>query len=397
MNTQGRVGFVALAIAFAAGLGCSSDNQTGTHDITFMGAVIDGAAGTPINGYSISLVYGSHTIKGKVDATTGRYVLGPFPAWNDYGILIDAGTGYRAFSSYNAGIAPPAPPTTSLSADIYKANTSQVFDFDATLFPTSVTTPDIAVTVVKTGPMAATGMAAAGNYRLQPITLSPSIQTAPSEVGTQSWSNDNDLFAAVVSGTFMDGKFSVMGGNLLFGVNYQITVYGVDGFQPGGGTVAAGSALQAMISVSPQTLLPLAMLSSTANMCMATTSLAATSTAVVTFTFNQDIEDGTLTAGGGKEALDNGVSAYTANFYTPHTSVSSSVQERGTSFVISGSTLTISFNPSVGITSPITTDTLASLTYSGLSSITLQPIGHPEQKAVLSTLIGTPSISCIVN
>jgi hypothetical protein len=205
------------------------------------------------------------------------------------------------------------------------------------------------------------------------------------------------MFAGVVSGAFTDGKFTVMGSSLLYGVNYQIIVYAVDGFQPGAGTVAAGSALQAMISVSPQTLLPLALLSSTAASCMATTALTATSTAVVTFTFNENIEDGTISAGGGKEALDNGLSAYTINFYSPHTSLSSAAQERGTTFTISGSMLTFSFNPSAGITSPITTDTLSSLSYAGLSSIILQPVGHPEQKVALSTLLGTSSIPCVVS
>src|SRR5262249_55388920 len=148
------------------------------------------------------------------------------------------------------------------------------------LFPTNVTASDIDVTVIKTGAATATTTPApaAGSYRMQPITLSPSIQAQASEVGGQTWANDNDTFAGVVSGDFSDGKFTVTGGSLLYGVTYQITVYGVEGFQPGTGTVAAGSALQAMINVAPQTLLPLAILSSTANSCTATTSLAATTT-----------------------------------------------------------------------------------------------------------------------
>jgi hypothetical protein len=235
-----------------------------------------------------------------------------------------------------------------------------------------------------------------GSYRLQPVSLAPSIQAQASEVQGQVWSNDNDLFAAVVSGDFTSGDIKVTGSSLLFGVNYQVTVYNIDGFQPGTGNIAAGTALQAMITVAPNTHLPLSLISSTASTCTATSNLAATTTAVVTFTFNQSIEDGTTTPGGGKEALDNGLSAQTFDGYAPHASTSSAVQERGTSLVISGSTLTISFDPMVGITSLVTGDTLEFMSYSGLSTVFLQPIGHPENRVALSSLIGTTIVNCVV-
>jgi len=400
MKNNGRVCFVAVALSL--GLGCSSGNDTGTHDITFMGAVIDGATGMPITGYSINLVYGSHTVKGKVDSMTGRFVLGPFPAWNDYGILIDAGTGYRAFSSYNAAIPPPAPPTTSLSADIYKSNTSQTFDFDAVLFPSGITPASVDVVVTQTDAMTTIPAPAkpAGSYRLQPTTLQPSIQAQASEVGGQVWSNDNDLFAAVVSDVFSEGTFHVGGSRLLYGVNYQITVYGVDNYQPGTGTVAAGTSLGATILISPETVLPLMLQMSTASMCTATQSLTNAITGQVTLTFNQSVEDGTTTAGGAKEAFDNVTNASTYYGYSPHPNVSSTVQERGTSFIINGSTVTMSYNPMAGITSTITGDYLYSLSYGslglGLSAISLQPVGHPSQKTSLSTLLGLNLITCTV-
>src|SRR6185295_15474815 len=106
---------VMFAVVFAVpGCGGDSGPHTGKHDIWFMGAVVNGVTSTPLTDYTITLVWGNNSSKGKVDGTTGRYVVGPLQAWNDYGILIEAGAGYRAFSSYNAGIAPPAPSATAL-------------------------------------------------------------------------------------------------------------------------------------------------------------------------------------------------------------------------------------------------------------------------------------------
>ena len=145
IKKRGVVAMVVLGVALA-GVGCNSGSNgphDGSHNIYFMGAVIDGVLNMPIGpqsstptSYDISLVYGSTTVKGKVDPATGRFTLGPLPAWNDYGVII-AANGYRAFSSYNPGIAPPAPAATSQSADVYTADTTQTFDFDAYLFPTS--------------------------------------------------------------------------------------------------------------------------------------------------------------------------------------------------------------------------------------------------------------------
>ena len=146
------ISLASWAIALSAVLGCGGDDgpHTGKHDIWFMGAAIDGATGAPVADYKVTLVWGSNTISGKVDATTHRYVIGPLPTWNDYGVIIDGGPTYRRFSSYNAGIAPPAPPAAPTSAqtnvvvgasDIYSSDTTQTFNFDAYLFPTAVAAP----------------------------------------------------------------------------------------------------------------------------------------------------------------------------------------------------------------------------------------------------------------
>jgi len=138
----------AVALCFAA-LGCGGDDSrhAGKHDIYFMGAVTNGATGAALTDYTITLVWGNNKSQGKVDATTGRYVVGPVQAWNDYGIIIDGGADFRPFSSYNAGIAPPVPGNQALSSDIYMADTTQTFNYDASLFPTALTAPDVTINI----------------------------------------------------------------------------------------------------------------------------------------------------------------------------------------------------------------------------------------------------------
>jgi len=75
---------------------------------------------------------------------------------------------------------------------------------------------------------------------------------------------------------------------------------------------------------------------------------------------------------------------------------STTVQERGTSFLPNGNTLTISWNPSVGLTAPSPSDSISSVTYNNLASISLQPAGHPELAKTLSSMLpgGVSFITC---
>jgi len=134
MTAIGRKVLAAVAL-LTVGLapGCGDEEKQGSHQIWFMGSVYNGATGQILsanNGtaYEISLVSGTTTIRGTVDPN-GRYTLGPLQAWNDYAVTISA-TDFRAFTSYNAGIAPPTPPPASQASDVYTANTTQTFDFD---------------------------------------------------------------------------------------------------------------------------------------------------------------------------------------------------------------------------------------------------------------------------
>jgi len=393
-QAHGRQLLAAVAVAFVgltAGCGDKADPK-GNHEIWFMGSIYDGASGAVLGGYGISLTYGPTTIQGKVDGN-GRYTLGPLPAWNDYAVTVSL-DGYRPFTSYNSGISPPSPPTTSQAADVYDANTTQTFDFDAYLFPSSIQSSALTITIVKADPNAER---AAGSVRLRPISQ-PSIQDAIGGVGNQVWSNDQDMLAAVYNSQFTDGSIIIDPSSLVYGVNYQVTVYDVPGFVPvTGQTVRAGAQDSLIINIST-TAAPLQIVSNTISMCRpAGQSTNVVMTAQVTFKFNtSSVEDATpATSGRAPEVLDANLSVSTAMGATLKSNLSTNVQERGTSFVLTGDTLSIWWNPSIGLNTASATDTINSVTYNGLSGISLQPTGHPELVKTLSALLNNQtSIYC---
>lgn len=404
MISEGRswswlVSLVAVVVIPALLPGCGGDDNnrhTGKHDIWFMGAVVDGASGTPIATYDLTLVSGTTTLKGKIDATTHRFTAGPLQAWNDYGIIIDSAD-YRHFSSYNAGIAPPTlGGNNSTTADIYSSDTTQTFNFNASLFPTAVAPPPITIAVIETGVMP---KAATGTIRLQP-TSQPTLVTQPSEVQGQAWANDSDLYAAAISEPFSNGTYTAGADRLVYGVSYTVTIYGVDGYQPTNNnnqvTVQAGVTTASQVLLVQQTVPPPQAVSNTSATCRAPAALTDTSSAMVAITFNEEIEDGTTTPGGGAEALDNGIQVTFSMFTsTLATSLSSTMQERGTSWAIAGNVLTLGWNPNVGIATKGAGDTVRSVSYGGLGGILIQPKGRPDLRTALNqALANAPLTAC---
>jgi hypothetical protein len=397
MTATGRKVLAAVAL-LAIGLapGCGDEETKGSHQIWFMGSVYNGATGSILSAnnytpYEISLVSGTTTIRGTVDAN-GRYTLGPLQAWNDYAITITAAD-FRAFTSYNSGIAPPTPPPASQASDVYTANTTQTFDFDAYLFPTGLQASGLTISIVKPD-----GTAAAGSLRLRPTSVS-SIQDQTAGVTGQVWANDQDMLAAVHSRDFTDGLVSFAAEELVYGVTYQVTVYDVDGYQPATSSVRGG--LQDTLIVNMTTTAsPLQMVSNTIMMCRpAGQSTNVRATAVVTFTFNQSVEDVTpVTSGRAAEVLDDGIVVSTMLGATLRQDLSNTQSEHGTSFMLSGNMVQIAWDPSMGLNTPSATDTINSVTWGGLTAIMLQPIGHSEFVRSLASMLPNgatmPTIYC---
>ena len=387
MKAIGRQVLAAATLLAIVGLGCAEEaERKGDHQIWFMGSLYDGATGQTLYDYEISLVSGTTMIRGKVDTNTGRYTLGPLPAWNDYAVTISAPY-YRAFVSYNAGIAPPARPTTGTTItadDVYSANTTQTFNFDAYVFPQALVAPPIAVSITKSD---TSTTPIDGSIRLRPAGLS-NIQDQAAGVSGQVWANDQDVLAAVISNDFTGGTITIPSEQLVYGVNYNVQVYNVPGYQPATSTVRAGAQESLIVNIST-TASPLVMTGNTIAQCRPygqSTNVVAT--AQVTFTFNAMIEDVTpATSGRGAEILDANLQVATALGSTLKSNLSTVVQERGTSFIVNGNTLSFSWNPSVGLNTITSGDTINSVTYNGLGSIILQPMGQPGLAKTLSSMM----------
>jgi hypothetical protein len=212
---------VGLLCGFAGALsGCSSDASTSVttvgDDYYFNGMVYDGATGARLTAYGVTLQYFNRTYTGKVDAA-GRYFLGPLRPNNDYTIGIQS-DGYRSFLSHNA--LRPVP----------KPGEGESLFYDAYLFPTALAAPDAKFSVALEG---STDLPS-GSIRLRPTSGSildsdPSEQ--PAGVGNQVWGNDEDLQFGSVDVPFSKGQVTVPGDQLVYGVSYAVTVYGVSGYE----------------------------------------------------------------------------------------------------------------------------------------------------------------------
>src|SRR4029078_9485221 len=94
------------------------------------------------------------------------------------------------------------------------------------------------------------------------------IQSAPSEIQGQIWTNDADLYAGAMSADFTGGTFKAPGAMLTYGVTYGVTVYNVEGYQPSMPTpVQAGVSTGATILLTPLSVPTLQLIANTVAMC----------------------------------------------------------------------------------------------------------------------------------
>ncbi len=366
------------------------------HTVSFVGYVYDGATGARLDGYTLDLLIADGTVAGAVDGE-GRFLAGPLSVWDDFTVVI-GGDGYRAFRSHNARVG--LPPELAQSDDIAEIATHQTLHFDAYLFPSSLQAP--AVTFSITTP---TGTAPSGTLRLRPVSkslLEDSADETPSGVPGQLWENDEDLQSQTLSRSFSDGQLALNAGDLVYGVTYQVSIFDVQGFQPFEGTYTAGVETNKTFQLEEELAEPLVVVSSSANACTPPAQPTAMSGAIITIELNHNIEEAsTGYPGGAAEALDDGLvisspdldGDLVENLLKPD--LSNAVQERAVSLDITGDTLTISWNPSLGLESPIDPDDpIVSVTYTGLGNVQIQRAGSPSSAVALSTLLGVSSLTC---
>lgn len=416
---------VAATTSIAAG-GCGNSDKAADNQVFFTGYAYDGATGmrldkTALNG--VSIVYGDQTIAFDV-ADDGRFVSRtPLPTWRDYTVTIDA-TGYRTFASANTGVDVPA--SLSMTSGVAQAATIQTLDFTAYLFPVSVKAPKLTITV--TVPDALTGAPVAdsvnGQLRLRPqsssaILIGGSATTTPAK---RIWANSEDLLTQSIDKTFTNGNAVIDDGEMVYGVAYELTIFGVDGYQPldftgttsGFGTtivppIVAGTVTSETFTLTPVSQDPLKIIATDAANCVPPSPMSSVYGGKLTLTFNFDVEP---VGGTFAEDIDNGLNITTAlsngssSYCTLRTATGDPTQERGSKVEFGTNTVTFSFNPTVGLATTssfggvcVLPPAITSISYySSSTAIFLQPKGQPLLKRSFSTMLneklGTTLLAC---
>jgi hypothetical protein len=181
-----------------------------------------------------------------------------------------------------------------------------------------------------------------------------------------------------------------------------VSIYDVDGYQPFEGTLTAGVDSSRTLVLTAATSDPVQLVQTNAASCTKPSAPTDTQAAVLTFQLSVPIEFATSAAPGGfPEIVDNAFNITwpntnaDANVNTLATNVSSATQERGTSTVINGNTITFSWNPNLGLVTKDPGDMCSSVRWN-VGAVQVQPVGKPSQKIFISTLYpNANSITCL--
>ncbi len=380
-------------IAASALMACSverseSEDPAGYY---FEGWVYDGVTNQRVVDYTMTLSYWNTVRQAEVDATTGRYMVGPLKPDSDYTIEIVA-NGYREFYSSN-----------TLQNGLPVANDNiQSQLFEAFLFPTNVPSPAITFTFFT--PDADPPQPTTGRVRVTPnfdngisaISLDGAI--APSVAG-QQWVNDADRKFSTRDMPIENGAVTFAAGDLVYGVTYRATVYLTDGYQYQDFVFTSGLTDDQAVTLQRLDEQLLGVTSDSRNEGLLSDN------ATVVLTFNLPIELAPdVSAGVVAEAIDDGFSIVSPdsdgdaalNILT--LTDAAGTQETGTSLQIDGNQLTLSWarEPS-NFEETDGDDPILSASYD-ISSITLRPVGgRTDQEVDLSTLLGTNTITVRVD
>lgn len=397
---------LALGLLAPISAGCGGSESSDDHRVFFTGYVYDGASGarlTKAQLTAVSVKYRSEVIVADIEAD-GRFVTQkPLPTWQDYLVYIGA-AGYRPFVSQNLGIDVPA--SVAMTNDLVSGKTTQTFQMEATLFPVALKSPKVSLTI-DTADMASAEEAlprSAGQIRLVPKSLSvlePASGSGSSLVRARRWLNDEDLKNQTLIKPFVGGVAEFAEGELVYGVSYEVSIFGVMGYQPRvfPDLLVAGQVASRTLVLVKEQKDPLKIVASNADSCVPPAGNSTEFGAAVTLDFNEAIE---LVSTNAAEEIDNGVFvaptgslAYpqTGSYCGLRTSTNPAMQERGTKVTILANKLTLSFNPSIGLnmtTAPfacMAPPNFTSVTYSNLQNVVIRPVGDSTRKKTMSELL----------
>lgn len=352
----------------------------------FSGRIYDGVSMQRLTNYSIRLEYFDRSIPGTVDAN-GRYFVGPLLANADYTIAVEA-EGYRSFLSHNERIS--AGPEKSLRSLYY----------DAFLYPANVTTPGATCRVR----VSDSTELPSGFMRFSPTSSSSlfdedsetPVGVTSADAGRQLWLNDEDLQQRSFLLPFTDGELQLESGQLVYGVNYAVTIYGVPGHESIVGSYTAGVDGDRSWVLDPLGNADLAITA------LSTDELALRPDGQLEIRFNQPIAlDPTVNSATVQRTLNDNFSISSPNADADgnqNTLVDAgaltppvAANYRGVSLQINGDRLVLSWNRT-GLATTDADDPIVSVTYGGFSSVMLYPTGTPNATPVsLQSLLGSGS------
>ena len=385
MTKFGNLGLLTLLVSSA--FACTVERtQTVTAGYYFTGWVYDGVTNERLerDEYRLFVTYGTQTHEATV-SDAGRFWAGPIEPFHDYTVTIEA-EDYRPFYASESFLTGPAPGADGVQSQL----------FEAFLFPSPSVLPSPALTFTIHTP---DGTLSNGQIRVTPandvgesvLNLQGDIEGS---VDGQVWENDADRKFETVVREVTDGVVTFDEGDLVYGVEYEATVFAASGYSLQSFTFRSGVTGDQTVVLPRITEQPLAI---TAN-SIDYDDDGLDANATIVLTFNQDIEiSSRYTLDSVDEALDDGFSIVSPDAdmdgeqNTLALDDNDGDQERGTHWEIDGNRLTLSWDRNNGnFDERDDDDPIAAATYD-VSSILLKPAGaRAEREVRLSDLLSGP-------
>ncbi len=355
---------------------------------TFTGRVYDGASGARLTDYKLFLEYAGRIRRASVDRN-GRYRVGELAPNHDFTIAITA-EGYRSFLSHNPAL-PPNLDCHLPREGICPGETDNASRyFDAYVFPSNLPSPEVTFDIT----LGDTEALPSGVIRLQPTTRSTLYDEADEQVagvGAQLWANDDDLQARAITRTFTDGAITFEQGELVYGVTYTVTVFGIEGYAPAEARYQSGIDGNTVITAFRVNNAPLALVFASPDLGLPVAD------GTIILAFNQpilfDVEDD---ADLYRQAVDDNFSI--VSFDDDGDGNRNALPDRGdgsrtrgTDVAISGNQVILTWSGTLETTDA--DDAIRTVIYGGLNDLAIRSARGPAtNRAVLGDLVG-PSIA----
>jgi hypothetical protein len=390
-----------LTLLASSAFACTVDRtQSVTTGYYFTGWVYDGVTNDRLgddeddaDDYSLWVTYGKDTIPASINGDTGRFWVGPVEPFHDYTITIDAGENYRPFYASQS----------FLVGGARGADGTQSQLFEAFVFPSPDVLPSPPLTFTIQTP---DGTLPNGQIRVTPnndvgesvLNLQGDIDGS---VDGQVWENDADRKFETVVKEVTDGVVTFDEGELVYGVEYEATVFAAEGFTLQSFTFRSGVTEDQSVVLPRLTEQALAITADSRD----NDDDGLDENATIVLTFNQDIElSPRFTSDSVNEAVDDGFA-----ILSPDADMDGDVnqlliddeddvQEQGAHWEIAGNTLTFSWDRDDSNFETVDDDDPISFASYDVSSIRLKPVGaRAEREVQLDTLLGSVTLGVQVD